>query len=570
MTRSHSGKVHVGQSRIKRKSGITYVYERTTQYDQKTMKTITLSSKLIGKIPPGGTEVVPTRPKKPKGCKTGKAATIRQHVGLTDILEWAGRNSQIDHDVRSCFSQGDADKILSIARYWLGTDGTPLTRLEGWQITHALPYSHGISEDVYGELFKSLGFNEDGIQHYFQARASRLSKKPVIAYDSTTISTYSQNQKEARRGFNKDCDGLDTIKLLTLYSVKDREPIAFAKQPGNIPDVISLENAISQLKCFNIDKPLVTTDNGYYSKANIRDMCRKNMKFLTLIDTDVLMAREAVDALRDKLEEMGAVCPFDYAISGASMSTMNDFTWQRQRRRAEKDAGHDEVIRRRLYFYVFKSNELINKHESRFRHQLLELKKQINEGVTEFTEAAQKRIDRYLIQSRKGRGGKLHVTFNEHECILARKYFGYFVLVSNSAMNVFEALENYRLREKIEELFKDEKGSVDGRRPRLWHPDSLRGRQFVQFVALCYRCYISKKINAVKEQLGANCEQKTKEQIKLEKNLKSWLEQRSLAQIFDWFDCVESTTVKTEAGIRRWTTESVARDRLFMKLMGIN
>ncbi|MDD3153498.1 MAG: hypothetical protein PHS41_01415 [Victivallaceae bacterium] len=79
----------------------------------------------------------------------------------------------------------------------------------------------------------------------------------MIALDSTTVSTYSENQREARQGFNKDRDGLPAIKLLTLYSVKDREPIAFAKQPGNIPDVISVKNAIAQMKCLGIDNPLI-------------------------------------------------------------------------------------------------------------------------------------------------------------------------------------------------------------------------------------------------------------------------------------------------------------------------
>jgi hypothetical protein len=31
---------------------------------------------------------------------------------------------------------------------------------------------------------------------------------------------------------------------LTLYSVKGREPLAFSKQPGNIPDVICLVTAL--------------------------------------------------------------------------------------------------------------------------------------------------------------------------------------------------------------------------------------------------------------------------------------------------------------------------------------
>ena len=53
------------------------------------------------------------------------------------------------------------------------------------------------------------------------------------------------------------------------------------------------------------------------------------------------------------------------------------------------------------------------------------------------------------------------------------------------------------------------------------------------------------------------------------KKLLNWLNQRSLAQIFDWFDCLKETTVRTEAGVRRWITESVARDRLFLELLGI-
>jgi len=569
MARPFSGKSHVGENRITRKNGITYVYERTTQYNQETRKTMTTSTKLIGKIMPGETEMVATRHRKPNGYSRADSAATRRHVGLTSILEWAGRESNIDQDVKGSFSSGDAAKILSIARYWLGADGNTLPRLEGWQLTHELPYPYGISEDVYGELFKSLGCNEGGIQGYFMSRASRLSTKPVIAHDSTTISTYSQNQHEARRGFNKDRDGLDTIKLLTLYSVKDEEPIAYAKQPGNVPDVICIDNAIEQFKCFDIDRPLVTTDTGYCSKQNLCELCRRNMKFLTLVDTDLKIARMAVDSLRGKLESMGATCPFDCHVSGAMMTATHEFSFKRERSRNGVAAGEVEKFSRRLYLHAFKSSGLKDKHELAFRQKLMELKRQVEEGVADFTEAARERIAEYLVCPRAGRGGKLHVSFNEEACAKARECMGYFVLVSNTPMEVFEALENYRLRERIEELFQDEKGSVDGRRPRLWYPDALRGRMFVQFVALCYRCFIVKKIREVKNILGKEDGQKTAKRLELEKSLLNWLKQRSLAQIFDWFDCLEETTVKTEAGVRRWTTESVARDRLFLELLGV-
>ena len=80
----------------------------------------------------------------------------------------------------------------------------------------------------------------------------------------------------------------------------------------------------------------------------------------------------------------------------------------------------------------------------------------------------------------------------------------------------------------------------------------------MQFIALCYRCFIVKKIKAVKETLGKDDGKKTAKRLELEKGL-----------LFDWFDCLEETSVKTGAGVRRWTTESVARDRLFLELLGV-
>ncbi len=70
-------------------------------------------------------------------------------------------------------------------------------------------------------------------------------------------------------------------------------------------------------------------------------------------------------------------------------------------------------------------------------------------------------------------------------------------------------------------------------------------------------------------ELGKNASGKTKALVLLEKKLDKWLEQRSLAQILDWFDCVETTQVKTAMGAYRWSTESVARDRLFLEYLGV-
>ena len=568
MSKPVTGKTHVGERRERRPNGDVYLYERVTAYNEQARKTYTVSQKLKGKIKSGTQEVITTRPKKRKG-EGVVACAVRRHSGLTDILEWVGTASGIDDDVRFSFSEGDAAKILSIARYWIGSGGNTLPRLEGWQVMHSLPYSEAITEDVYGDLFKSVGRNEDSVQRYFSFRADRLGKHPVLAFDSITISTYSENQSEARRGFNKDGDGLNTIKLLTLYSVKEREPLAFAKQPGNVPDVISIENALTQLKCFSLEKPLIVTDNGYYSQENMMKFALRNMKFLTLADPNITWVREAVDALRETLASMSSTCPFDPSVCGATTMRTHEFRQVRQRSRNGKLAGEEETFVRRLYVHVFYSPDNDTRKQLAFRKDLLELKAQVEDGVAEFTKSAQRKIDRYLVCSKKGRGGQVKVGFNDKATTEAKKYFGYFALVSNQSMDTFTALEDYRLREKIEELFAVNKGGLDGALPRTCYPDNLRGRQFVQFVSLGYHCFLTKKIKEMREGLGKNKSEKTAALVKLENNLDKWLEQRSLTQILDWFDCIETTHLQTAMGNYRWSTESVQRDRLFLEYLGV-
>lgn len=141
MGRPLTGKLHTGQRRETRANGDVYVYERVTAYDPKTQKTKTVSTRLLGKIPAGQTEMIPTRPKKTKtSARETQVQARRVHGGLLKLLSWIGDQSGIDADLMKSFSEGDAQKLISIARYWLSTDGEVLPRLQDWQAMNPLPY----------------------------------------------------------------------------------------------------------------------------------------------------------------------------------------------------------------------------------------------------------------------------------------------------------------------------------------------------------------------------------------------------------------------------------------------
>ncbi|MBQ9275814.1 MAG: hypothetical protein IJ228_13490, partial [Succinivibrio sp.] len=116
------------------------------------------------------------------------------------------------------------------------------------------------------------------------------------------------------------------------------------------------------------------------------------------------------------------------------------------------------------------------------------------------------------------------------------------------------------------------KQKADGKKPRVWDSDRLRGREFVQFVALAYYDFLYAKLKALKATLGQPTGDKkhdTETVLKEERALLKWLKARSLHEVLGWFDAVEITrlTGKGHPAIKI-VTEQTRRDQLFLERLG--
>lgn len=278
MPRKASGAPKVKRVERLQSDGDIYIYEVTTRCNPEKRYNEHVSSKLLGKKSPDGTGILPTRPRKAPG--TNETAAVRKTVGAMDILEWIGRESGIDDDMLSSADIGTAQKVISIARFWMANPDKSIRRIEEWQISHTLPYREGLSEDTCYSRMKDLGQDISVSQKYFQYRASHAVSRSSVAVDSTTISSYSEYLNDVRFGYNKDGNGLATVKMLTLFCLNDHQPIAFSRQPGNIPDVISVLNALRQLSILGMDRPLLVLDGGFFSEDNILAFVHSHTKFL--------------------------------------------------------------------------------------------------------------------------------------------------------------------------------------------------------------------------------------------------------------------------------------------------
>jgi len=573
-----SGEVKTGVIPVPQKNGDVYLIERQTIYIPETKQTKVLKSKLLSKIPKGSEIPVPTRPKKSKSEKkvgnNGEIVASRDRIGMMEIIDHIGLVSGIDEGIYSNTDIGTAQKIISIARYLLASNGQTLPGIQVWQFKHPLPYEDGISEGIYHDLFAEIGRDESLQQNFFANRCASIEGKAVLGYDSTTISTYSENQIEARYGYNKDEDGLKTIKLLTLYSIENRQPIAFTKQPGNLPDVISLENALEQLSVLGLKKAEIITDNGYYSEQNLASLFLANFDFVTLVKTGLKWVKAEIDAHADEFASVSSACPFDMGTRGITVMLMREFTKIRKyaNKKSGLQKGDEETFTRRVYLNIYLNSARRVEEEIAFDEDLIGLRKSIEKGikVEGLSDATQKKVKKYLHIKRWG--SKVTVSYNESACREAKKHFGYFALVSNCEKDQFECLRKYRKRETIESFFESYKQRADGARPRVWDSVTLRGRLFVQFIALCYYEYLSNEIRNMKSTLGEKNNDPvhdTAANIKLEKKLKAWLDNSPIYLVLQWFDAIEGVKVSSKLAAKRWSTEITARDKLFLDKLGV-
>ncbi len=573
MGRPYTGKIHVGTRREVRANGDIYVFERLTRYNPEKRRTETISTTLLGKIPAGEQEMVPTRPRaKPEAAPSPQETpeTARSaHFGLERILDWIGRESGIDADLQACFSPDDARMLSTIARYWLSTDGAPLPRIESWQIMNRTPYERPITQDACGALFRSVGAGGSAIQSYFQCRAGRQGDGDLmLALDTATVSTCSRNPIETLGGCSRDHDGPDAIRLLVLHALEGNDPVAFVRQPGNVPDRIAAASSLRQMDALGLPGATFVADSGFCSQDSMTQFARERIRFLMPASPTVQWVREAIDACRDELGHFDRVCPFDHGISGVTRRRRHEFSFVRQRAHGDGAEGEEEKFTRMLYVHVFHRPEMAQRQEMRLRDALLSLRHDLLQGVGEFRPSAQQLIDRYLIVRRTER--KTQVGFNMKAVEELRKYWGYFVLVSNSVRDPFEALKACRSREKVEDLLATCRDGFDGHEPRAWSPEHLHGRQFAQFVGLGYRCFLARKIQALRERLAQRGEGKTRQELEQEKQLLQWLNTRSLIQILDWFRCVDHMAASDGSRKAGWTAETTRRDELFLRMLGVS
>lgn len=476
---------------LDKRSGITYVYESTSYWDKEKQQPRS-KRKLIGKLDPVSGQVIPTdgrgkcrsQVNLDNPARRGPVPVIRTErlfYGATYLFDQIGIVTGVTADLKTCFP-ATYKQIQSIAYYLILEDQNPLFRFKKWAKLHRHPFGEDIPSQRSTEIFQSV--TEEAKMHFFRLQGKRRAEKEFWAYDSTSISSYSEMMKQVKYGKNKDGENLPQINLALLFGEESGLPFYYRKLAGNIPDVKTIRELARELDILGYEKVKLVMDRGYYSAENINTLFKDHMKFLCGTST-------ALSFAKDYIREIGADKDrYEYYNSDLELYVFSKtISWHYEQERPYK--GDTVREDRRLYLHLYFNPDKLSDDGKAFNKRLDGLKEELLTGkrVPEHEKEYRKYFE---IRETPKRG--ISLSYNQDAINAARERYGFFVLISNEVKDPVAALSLYRMRDIVEKAFWNVKERLNLRRTLTSSESSLEGKLFVEFVALIYLSYIKKKM----------------------------------------------------------------------------
>ncbi len=225
-------------------------------------------------------------------------------------------------------------------------------------------------------------------------------------------------------------------------------------------------------------------DRGFYSEDNINGLYRDHVKFLIAAKTSLKFIRNGLDPIYEQFRS------FEYYSEKYELYTRTIQTeWDYSQKRPYK--GDTITEKRRIYIHYYYNIDKAAEDEKAFDRKLISLRRELESGKR--LPEHEKIYNKYFeTKTTPKRGTKTKV--KQDAVLQAKRYYGYFALVSNEMMDAVTALEIYRNKDVAEKAFGNLKERLNIRRTLVSSEQSLRGKLFIEFLALIFLSYIKKQM----------------------------------------------------------------------------
>ncbi len=333
-------------------------------------------------------------------------------------------------------------------------------------------------DDIYRSLDILSHHKEDIEKSLYMRGKSQLSffnECDVILYDLTTLrfeSTREDLDNLRRFGYSKEKRSDCTQVVFGLLVDTEGMPLGFDVYPGNTFEGKTIPSVMTKLKKkFKIRRFILVGDRGLFSNKNLQSLKAKGDEFIVGLKLGLL---------KDRHEEIYSIKNFkfineDLAIYETSYN--NDrciITWSRKR------AERDKKVR----------EDILSKIEAQLSKKSISTRSFLSNS----------NYKKYITHPKsKGKPTLNKSAINESE-----KTDGFFGIITNTDLSSEEIIMNYKQLWKVENSFRELKGTLKTRPMFHWTDKRILGHLVVCFLSYLCEAYCAKKLDQKKITLKDN------------------------------------------------------------------
>lgn len=441
--------------------GTTYVY-RSEGYWDKAKGQARHRRTCIGKKDPVTGKIIPSKSVSPaRSCKDYGAYFllnwISEQTGLTDVLK------EIFPDVWS--------EIITLAFYEV-SERKALYLCGPWTLSTVTAEGITLPSQRISELLHDVGMRDTDRMTFFRSWAKKRSEQECIAYDITSISSYSKLNEFLEFGYNRDGEDIPQINLAMLFGETSLLPIFYSIIQGSIRDMSAISNMIKYAEELDVKNLRFVMDKGFYSDANIGEMAENGLKYAIAVPFTTTFSKAMVDKFRKQLQSPSLT----FTINGELIQGI----------------AVDKIIKgQRGRVFVYFNERLYLDQKQGLIKRILRLEYSLK-GKRSAPSRTTELCMKYL-KIRRSKDG-LRIGRNEEVIEKALRYKGYMVMMSNNVRGTEECLSLYRAKDAVEKSFDNMKNELDMRRLRIHSETSMHGRTFIAFIGLILHSWIDKQM----------------------------------------------------------------------------
>jgi transposase len=451
---------------VKNPNGTTYVYENTSVWNKEKKRADTFR-KAVGKLDPVTGEIIYN-----KATRIPKMST---KYGSIYFLDELAKRIGLDSILKNVFD--NYEELITAVHYMICEDSS-LSNCGRWIETTDVLTNKKLSSQRMTELLRSI--TDEKILDFFKSWVKYRTEQEYIAYDITSISSYSEFIELVEYGYNRDKESLPQINMGMFFGETSKLPIFYNIFQGSIKDVKTLSNILIYTDILNITDVKYVMDKGFYSDRNINDMLVEKKKFTIAVPFKNMKAIKAVEKVKDyiRLPE-NSIGYGEELIYGVT----EEMKWP-----VESPDG--TIKETKVYMHIFYDEDKRNERETKVIGRVNRLKAEL-EGLTKKPKDTSKYNKYFELRQLKN---KIKISVKNEAIQNELKHEGYIVILSNDLKNIKEVLYTYRTKDVVEKAFDNIKNELDIKRLKVHTTTSLKGKIFIAFIALIINTMIFKTL----------------------------------------------------------------------------